>query len=390
VTLPASSRELRAANRDRLVDILRARGPMPQAELARASGLSPATVSSIVGELRSLGWLEPGGARGDSVVLSRTAGVAIGVDFGHSHVRVAIADLAHTVLAEAEEPVEVDQDAADSIAIAGTLVRRLLSETGAGSVTGVGMGLPGPLSGDEVGDSAILPGWIGARPEAMLRDELGLPVRVDNDANLGALAETVWGAGRGCSDLVYVKAATGIGAGLVLSGRLYRGATGAAGELGHLPVDETGPICRCGNRGCLETFAGADAILEPLRRRRASVSTLRDVIAAAADGDRACARVIEDAGRALGRGVAGACNLLAPERVVVGGELAQAGELLLEPLRGALRRAAIGSMRDVDVVAGVLGERAEVLGAVALVLHGSDRYVTESLSDPRQGQREQA
>jgi predicted NBD/HSP70 family sugar kinase len=390
VTLPASSRELRAANRDRLVDILRARGPMPQAELARASGLSPATVSSIVGELRSLGWLEPGGARGDSVVLSRTAGVAIGVDFGHSHVRVAIADLAHTVLAEAEEPVEVDHDAADGIAIAGTLVRRLLAETGAGSVTGVGMGLPGPLSGDEVGDSAILPGWIGARPEAMLREELGLPVRVDNDANLGALAETVWGAGRGCSDLVYVKAATGIGAGLVLSGRLYRGATGAAGELGHLPVDETGAICRCGNRGCLETLAGADAILEPLRRRRASVSTLRDVIAAAADGDRACARVIEDAGRALGRGVAGACNLLAPERVVVGGELAQAGELLLEPLRGALRRAAIGSMRDVDVVAGVLGERAEVLGAVALVLHGSDRYVTESLSDPRPGQRRQA
>ena len=376
MTLPASSRELRAANRDRLVDILRARGPMTQAELARASGLSPATVSSIVGELRSLGWLEPGRGRGDSVVLSRTAGVAIGVDFGHSHVRVAIADLAHTVLAEAEEPVEVDQDAADSIAIAGTLVRRLLAETGAGSVTGVGMGLPGPLSGDEVGDSAILPGWIGARPEAMLREELGLAVRVDNDANLGALAETVWGAGRGCSDLVYVKAATGIGAGLVLSGRLYRGATGAAGELGHLPVDETGPICRCGNRGCLETLAGAEAILEPLRRRRVPVSSLRDVIAAAADGDRACARVIEDAGRALGRGVAGACNLLAPERVVVGGELAQAGELLLEPLRGAVRRAAVGSMRDVDVVAGVLGERAEVLGAVALVLHGSDRYVT--------------
>jgi predicted NBD/HSP70 family sugar kinase len=376
VSIPGSTRELRAANRERLVDLLRARGPMAQAELARASRLSPATVSSIVAELRAEGRLDPGGGRGDAVVLSRSAGVAVGVDFGHSHVRVAIADLAHTILAEAEEPVEVDQRAADGIALAGKLVRRLLEDTGAaGSVTGVGMGLPGPLAGDQVGDSAILPGWIGARPEAMLSSELGMPVRVDNDANLGALAETVWGAGRGCSELVYVKAATGVGAGLVLGGRLYHGATGTAGELGHLPVDENGPICRCGNRGCLETFAGAEAILEPLRRRRGSLTTLREVITAALAGDRACARVIDDAGRALGRGVAGACNLLAPERVVVGGELAGAGELLLEPLRASLRRAAIGSMRDVDVVAGVLGERAEVLGAVALVLRGSDRYV---------------
>ena len=326
---PGSPRELRAANRERLVDLLRSQGPMTQAELARASGLSPATVSSIAAELRDGGWLEPG----RSLALSRSAGVAVGVDFGHTHVRVAVADLAHNVLAEAEEPVEVDQSAAAGIAVAGRLVRRVLDEAGASSVTGVGMGLPGPLTGDEVGDSAILPGWIGTHPEAMLGAELELPVRVDNDANLGALAETVWGAGRGCSEVVYVKAATGIGAGLVLGGRVYHGWTGAAGELGHVPIEEAGPICRCGNRGCLETFAGAEAVLEPLRRRRPSVSTLRDVIVAAVDGDRACARVIEDAGRALGRGVAAACNLLAPQRVVVGGELAGAGSLLLDPLR---------------------------------------------------------
>jgi predicted NBD/HSP70 family sugar kinase len=236
--------------------------------------------------------------------------------------------------------------------------------------------LPGPLRRDsgEVGDSSILPGWIGTRPERLLHEELGLPVRVDNDANLGALAETVWGAGQGALDLVYVKAATGIGAGLVLGGRLHHGAAGTAGELGHLPVDEGGTVCRCGNRGCLETLAGAEAILEPLRRRRGDGLTLREVVAMAVAGDLACRRVIEDAGRALGRGVAGACNLLAPERVVVGGELAQAGELLLAPLRAALARAAIGSMREVPVVPGVLGERAEVLGAVALVLRDSERH----------------
>src|SRR5262249_49321273 len=181
-------------------------------------------------------------------------------------------------------------------------------------VTGVGMGLPGPLRRDtgQIGDSAILPGWIGARPEAMMREELGLPVRVENDANLGALAEIVWGAGRGCSELVYVRGASALGAGRVLNGRLYEGHAGTAGEIGHVTVDESGPVCRCGNRGCLEVYAGADAVLEPLRRRHGARITLRQVIALAQEGDAGCRRVIADAGRSLGLAIAGTCNLLAP------------------------------------------------------------------------------
>jgi DNA-binding Lrp family transcriptional regulator len=191
---------LRASNRERILALLRARGPMSQADLARASGLSPATISGIARELREAGWLEEDDAdspaRGRALALSRSAGVAVGIDFGHSHVRVAVADLAHTVLAEAEDPLDVDHEADEGVALAGRLVRRLLDEVGvaADRVTGVGMGLPGPLRRDsgEVGDSAILPGWIGARPEALMEAELGLPVRVENDANLGALAEIVW------------------------------------------------------------------------------------------------------------------------------------------------------------------------------------------------------
>jgi predicted NBD/HSP70 family sugar kinase len=381
----AGAAGVRAGNRERILELLRARGPMTQADLARASGLSPATVSSLARELREDGWLADedadGPARGRALTLSRSAGVAVGIDFGHSHVRVAIADLAHTVLAEAEEALDVDHEAHEGVALAGRLVRELLAEVGADAerVTGVGMGLPGPLRtmSGEVGDSAILPGWIGARPEELMRAELGLPVRVENDANLGALAEIVWGAGRGCADLVYVKVATGVGAGLVLNGRLYHGSSGTAGEIGHVTIDERGPVCRCGNRGCLEAFAGAEAVLEPLRRRHGDHFTLRQVVVAAQAGDTGCARVVADAGRALGLAVAGACNLLAPERVLVGGELAQAGELLLEPLRASLRRSAIAATRDVPVDAGVLGERAEVLGAVALVLRESQRFVAE-------------
>jgi predicted NBD/HSP70 family sugar kinase len=378
---PTSPSDLRASNRERLLQLLRTHGALTQAQLARASGLSPATVSSIARELRDEGWLEGTGGRRAALSLSRAAGVAVGIDFDHSHVRVAVADLAHTVLAEASEPLDVDHEAEEGIGLAGKMVRELLHDVGVGAarVTGVGMGLPGPLRRDtgEIGDSAILPGWIGARPEEMMSEELGLAVRVENDANLGALAEIVWGAGRGCTELLYVKVASGVGAGLVLNGRLYEGHAGTAGEIGHVTVDESGPVCRCGNRGCLEVYVGAEAVLEPLRRRHGAKITLRQVIALAQEGDLGCRRVIADAGRALGLAIAGTCNLLAPERVVVGGELAAAGEILLEPLRAIAQRSAIASLRATPVLQGVLGERAEVLGAVALVLRESRRYVAE-------------
>src|SRR3954454_1754850 len=383
VSEPGSPSELRASNRDRLTALLRSNGPMTQADLARASGLSPATVSSIARELREDGWLEDytSQGRGAVLTLSRSAGVAVGIDFGHKHVRVAIADLGHEVLGETVEPLDVDHAADEGIALAGRMVRHLLDEVGASAdhVTGVGMGLPGPLRRDngEVGDSAILPGWIQRRPGELMQAALGLPVLVENDANLGALAEIVWGAGRGCSDVVYVKVASGVGAGLVLDNRIYRGFGGTAGEIGHLTINETGPVCRCGNRGCLEVYAGADGLLEPLRRHGGGPLTVRAVITLAAEGDAGAQRAIADAGRALGLAVASVCNLLAPQRVIVGGELAQAGDVLLNPMRDCVHRSAIASARQTPTPAGVLGERAEVLGAVALVLRESGRGPAE-------------
>jgi predicted NBD/HSP70 family sugar kinase len=358
---------------------------MTQAELSRASGLSPATVSSIAHELRDEEWVvdeELEGARGRALALSRDAGLAVGIAFGHSHVRVAIADLGHTILAETEDRFDTDRGGAEEgVALAGSLFRRLVDEgeVDLGLVTGVGMGLPGPLHRDsgEVGDSTILPGWIASHPAELMRDELGLDVTVENDANLGALAEIVWGAARGRSDLLYLKISTGVGGGLVLNGRLYHGHAGTAGEIGHTTIDETGAICRCGNRGCLETFAGSEAILEPLRRQHGPDLTIRQVIAMADAGDAGCRRVIADAGRAVGRAVADACNLLAPEQVVIGGDLARSGDLLLDPIRTAVTRSAIGAVREIPVTTGTLGERADVLGAVALVLRDSQRFVAQ-------------
>jgi predicted NBD/HSP70 family sugar kinase len=207
-----------------------------------------------------------------------------------------------------------------------------------------------------------------------MSDALGRRVEVENDANLGALSEWMWGAGRGAENMAYLKVATGIGAGFIIRDRPYTGTSGTAGEIGHTVIDPSGPICRCGNRGCLETVAGSAAILAALRGTFGADATIGEAIARALDGHAGCARAIADAGTAIGTAVATLCNLFNPERIVVGGDLAAAGPLLIEPLREAMRRGAVRSAaEDVSVVEGTLGERAEVLGAVALVLRrGAD------------------
>jgi predicted NBD/HSP70 family sugar kinase len=199
---------------------------------------------------------------------------------------------------------------------------------------------------------------------------------VDNDANLGALAEAAFGAGRDAGDLIYLKVSSGIGAGLILNGRLYRGSGGLAGELGHVLVDPDGIVCRCGNRGCLETVAATGALVDRLRGSHGEDLTVQAMLDGARAGDAGCRRVIHDAGRALGQVVATLFNVLNPELVVMGGHLAQAGDLLLAGVRESVARAALPeTSREAGVVAGVLGDRAQVLGALALVVSEADRML---------------
>jgi predicted NBD/HSP70 family sugar kinase len=174
--------------------------------------------------------------------------------------------------------------------------------------------------------------------------------------------------------MIYLKVSSGIGAGLILNGRLYRGSTGLAGELGHLLVDPEGLVCRCGNRGCLETLAATGALVELLRRSHGEDVTAAELLALARAGDLGCRRVIADAGRAIGQAVSMLLNVLNPELLVVGGDLAAAGDLLLDGVRESIARAALPSAAEAaGVVAGVLGERAQVLGAIALVVSEADR-----------------
>jgi glucokinase-like ROK family protein len=374
-----------------VVHTLREAGVTSRAELARRTGLSRSTVSSIVAELSANGVIVDNAAGEDArprqggrppalISLGRPAGVAVGIDFGKRHLAVALADASHQVLTERREPMLDDYPAEEGFDAAGELVFELLEEEGIelDAVLGVGLGLPGPIHRrtGQVGSTTILPGWAGVQVASEMEERLGMPVQVENDANLGALAEVTWGAGAGCADLTYLKLATGIGAGIIVGGRLYDGRGGTAGEIGHTTLDENGEICRCGNRGCLETLAGAPAIVALVSRAFGAQLDTEDVLARARAGDPACQRALADAGRHVGVAVASLVNLVNPERIVVGGSIGSAGEVLLEPLRESFRRRAIPSAAgDVEIVSASLGERAELLGAIALVLQGAGNAV---------------
>jgi glucokinase-like ROK family protein len=372
---------LRERNSARVIDALRRRGTASRSDLARLTGLSRTTVGNVVAELQERGVVvadEPPDAhgRGRPPVLLRfdpSAGVAVGIDFDHDRVRVALADLSATVLAEDGEAIDVDHAAGDALDAVVAIVRSLRREAGVERerIVGAGVGLAGPVDRrtGAVASPLILPGWAGRPVRDELERRLGLPVEIENDANLGALAEGALGAARGLSNFVYVRLGSGLGAGLVVGGRLCRGANGLAGEIGHVQVRRDGAVCRCGNRGCLETVASERALralLEPALGR--SLGT-RDVVELVAAGELAATRVVDDAGRAVGRVLADLCNALNPEAIVVGGELSEAGEPLLRAIRETVERHALPAAADgVRVVSAELGERAEVLGALRLAI----------------------
>lgn len=374
---PGSTASLRTANQRRVVDVLRGRVQTPptqrslltQAELARITGLAPATVSNIVRDLSGAGLVttDPGsGRRGTTVRLARSAGVVAGIDFGHSHVAVGLGDLAGNVIAEKREALDQSHPHHEGLEVAQRLLTALLTENAvADPVRTVGMGLPAPIVEGLVRSSAILPGWVGVNAKEVAEATLAGPVHIENDANLAALAEHRQGAARGRATSVLIKISSGVGAGVILEDQLFRGASGSAGEVGHLTLDEQGPVCRCGSRGCLEAYASVGSVQELLSGVLPG-ATIDEIIAAANEGHVSALRTFEDAGLHVGWGIASVVNLLNPDIVLIGGDMARAGDLLLEPVRIGLRRHALDTAANTPVAAGVLGERASLVGAVLL------------------------
>ncbi|MCS7236057.1 MAG: ROK family protein [Armatimonadota bacterium] len=300
-------------------------------------------------------------------------GGTVAVDLGGSWIRAGVVSPQGEVVDVLRAPTPQTGPEAVVEAIA-RLVERLPPVPGK-----VGVAVPGPLS---VRDGVVfeppnLHGWKDVPLQRMLQERLGRAVVLENDANAAGLGEWWRGAGRGSRHLVYLTVSTGVGGGLVLDGRLYRGATDTAGEIGHVVVDPAGPVCSCGRRGHLEGIASGPAIArwaeEQIRQGRESLLaartrfSAREVAEAAEAGDGLAQEALGRAGRYLGWAVAGLLNLLNPEVVVVGGGVARAGRWLWDPLRQAAREASFDRpWRAARIVPAALGDRAGILGAAYL------------------------
>ncbi|WP_037364317.1 ROK family transcriptional regulator, partial [Nakamurella lactea] len=355
--------------------------PISQADVVRRTGLSRATVASVVTELTAEGRLvtvdgpAPNGRGRPPRLLQPHAGsgVVAGLDLGHSHLAIAVADLTGTLLAETRTPMNIDASADAAIDTAVTSLQKMLGELAAGGELGapksIVIGVPGPIDSTtgQLRSGTVLSGWVGVQPAEEFSRRLGQPVVLENDANLGAIGEYTYGRGRGIDNLLYVKVSSGIGAGMILNGELYRGSRGTAGEIGHVQVSEDGPLCRCGSRGCLETQSSAEAALALLRQTHGPQMTLEDAIAIVRAGDPGAVRLFTDMGTAIGRVVAAVSANLDPQLVVVGGPMVDDPGPLLAGITAAVRRYTQPYVSSQLVVAGgQLHQRAGLLGAVAM------------------------
>ena len=373
---PGSQSALRQLNQQRIIETLMG-GPATQAELSRQTGLSTATVSNIVKIMQDSGLAstEPitsSGRRALNVRLNSNGAVAVGIDFGRRHLRVVLASLSYHVIAEESVMLPLGHQSEEGIQAAVVLLEKLLRESDVdrSAVVGAGVGIPGPIDRrtGTVAQGAILPEWVGINILQHLEETLKFPVYIDNDANLGAWSEVTWGPHTGVSNLMFLKIGSGIGAGLILNGAPYYGNIGITGEIGHATIHEQGLVCRCGNRGCLETIASTTTMIELLSRGEDRPLTPADIVRKALARDPATLRVVDDAGLAVGRALGNVANLINPEVIVVGGPLADLGNLLLEPIRRGLVRHAVPVIGETTTLTmSSLGDRAEALGAAALV-----------------------
>jgi len=356
---------VRRGHEERVLRLLGEHGALSRARLGELSGLSRSTLSDIVGALQARGVVvaapPEAGRRGpgrpaEVLTLNPKAGQTVGMDFGHRRVHVAVANAAQEIIGTATRGYARTTSWTRRLELACSLVDSLGADLGA--LRGVGVGVTGAGDARQRHTEAVVEHLTG---------RWGVPVLIDNNTRLAALAEMLRGAGRGCSDVVYVRLSHGIGGGIVVGGRLLRGARGTAGEIGHLPVtggDGDAPPCSCGGRGCLETRASIPAILQESGR-----PDLPSALAALEDGDPAARAAFDRAGRALGMALAGLCATLSPERIIVAGEVAPAVTAAAE---AALHRHLPPSLHHgLRLHPPSLGDEVGALGALALVAHES-------------------
>ncbi|MBT3313248.1 MAG: ROK family protein [Anaerolineae bacterium] len=376
-------------------------GGISRAGLARQLGLTRSAITTIVSDLMETGAIQESAKKTGTSGRPRTlleitpeAGYVAGIDMGATHLRVVVSNFGAQVIREKEIAFDIAQDPEICLEKTDRLLQELLEEANLTlpQLSSIGVGVPGPVSADAgmVIAPPIMPGWDRFPIRKTLEKLWGLPISVNNDAELGALGEWAYGAGRNAKDLAYIKVGHGIGAGLLINGQIYRGSTGSAGEIGHLTIDEKGPICTCGNRGCLEALSGGGAIAlqaknavkEKKNTQLREISTknisAKDVAFAAQRGDFLAQQIMEEAGEHLGVALAGLINIFNPDMIIVGGGVAQMGDILLEPIRKTVKeRSLLSATTNVRITTALLGRRSSSMGAVAQALSIAIHMIAE-------------
>jgi predicted NBD/HSP70 family sugar kinase len=382
---PRGNRTLiRAINRTSVLNIIKNQGPISRTEIAEETRLSAATITGIVGELLRKNLVyekETGESRGGRrpilVALNSKGAYSIGIKLSADHATAALIDLEAAVISKHTCTLE-GSTVDDAVKCISETVRYVLEKTEINTelLLGVGVGLAGIID-PRVGILKYSPifGWLDVPLVEMLQAALGVPVLIDNDVNTLTFTEKWFGAGRGIDNFLTVTVGRGVGLGIVVNGRIYRGWFGGAGEFGHTVFNPIGPACICGKKGCLETYVSDPALLRMASeaRREGDISkAVEDVdvlLALAQEGDLGAIRVYERAGIALGQGLANLINLLNPELIIISGEGAQAGDLLFEPMHKSLNNHVMPILaKDIQIRVDEWDDDAWARGAASLVL----------------------
>ncbi|CAI6065572.1 ROK family transcriptional regulator [Cohnella sp. JJ-181] len=346
--------------------------PLSRADISALTGLNKATVSSLVQDLidsglvREIGTGQSSGGR-KPVLLEFVAesGYAVGVDLGVNYVRGVLTDLRGGVVLE--RTAQLPRTSPEEVfGILRPFIQALVDEApeSAFGVVGIGVGVPGLV--DRGGSVLYAPnlGWRDVPLQDALSRAFGLPVLIDNEANVGAIGERQFGSGRGIGSMIYVSVGMGIGTGLILQKELYKGAAGFSGELGHLSIEANGPACRCGNRGCWELYASEQALLARAAEAGLGEGTLDSLLALAERGDARTRALFADIGESLGVGIANIVNVFNPEAVVIGNTMSRARPWLEEEMiRTTESRALNFHLRGIRLLFAELGDRSAVMGA---------------------------
>ena len=363
-----------------IFELLRDGRPWTRAELADATGLARSTIAARIDVLMRLELVAPfGGARSTGgrppalFALNPAARVVVGVDVGATHVRAAMADLSGDILGEVSTSLDIAEGPEVVLGWVSTTVRALLKaqRRPVKHLAAIGMGLPGPVehaTGRPI-SPPIMPGWDRYDVPGRLQREYAVPVLVDNDVNIMALGEQQVHL-TDVDDLVLIKVATGIGSGIISGGRLQRGATGVAGDLGHVRVPGADDVtCRCGNTGCLEAVAAGPALAARIRAGGGTAQDGQDVVDLVRGGDALAIAAVRQAGRDIGDVVAAMVNLINPSVVVIGGQMAQAGEHLLAGIRETVYHRSLPlATEHLRIVPSRAGAEAGVLGASVMAI----------------------